>query len=232
MIDTFCSDDAVRRLRPRWRDADFIHLVDLRAALESMVPQLAGSVFDYGCGAMPYQELFARPDLRYAGGDFPANRLASIALRENGSVPAEDASFDAVFSCQVLEHVPDPRQYLRESRRLLRAGGKLLLTTHGVWEYHPVPTDRHRWTHEGLDALLGEEGFEVVVGAAVTGGLRASAQLAQLAIRDRTTWPWVVRGALRLAVNVASSRPTREQLAPWNTVKLPLVLCALAVKAL
>jgi 2-polyprenyl-3-methyl-5-hydroxy-6-metoxy-1,4-benzoquinol methylase len=40
-----------------------------------------------------------------------------------------DASFDTVVSCETVEHVPDPRRALRELARVLRPGGRLLLTT-------------------------------------------------------------------------------------------------------
>ena len=42
------------------------------------------------------------------------------------SIP--DASFDVVIACDVLEHVPSDRAAMRELRRILRAGGKALVT--------------------------------------------------------------------------------------------------------
>ena len=38
------------------------------------------------------------------------------------------ASFDTVFSCETIEHVPDPRQAIRELARVLCPGGRLFLT--------------------------------------------------------------------------------------------------------
>ena len=39
------------------------------------------------------------------------------------------ASFDTVVSCETVEHVPDPRRALGELARVLKPGGRLLLTT-------------------------------------------------------------------------------------------------------
>jgi 2-polyprenyl-3-methyl-5-hydroxy-6-metoxy-1,4-benzoquinol methylase len=41
----------------------------------------------------------------------------------------ESDSFDAVISCETIEHVPDPARAVRELARVLKPGGQLLLTT-------------------------------------------------------------------------------------------------------
>jgi len=37
--------------------------------------------------------------------------------------------FDTIISCETIEHVPDPQRAMNELRRVLRPGGRLLLTT-------------------------------------------------------------------------------------------------------
>lgn len=44
-------------------------------------------------------------------------------------IPAADAAFDTVISCETIEHVVEPMRALREIHRVLRPGGRLLLTT-------------------------------------------------------------------------------------------------------
>src|SRR5262249_60491977 len=65
-----------------------------------------------------------------------------------------DAVFAVVLCTQVLEHGGDPAAAVRELRRVLRPGGCALVSTHGVYPYHPNPDDLWRWTHEGLARLF------------------------------------------------------------------------------
>lgn len=44
------------------------------------------------------------------------------------NIPEPDASFDAIMCIEVLEHVPYPVEALKELTRLLKPGGKLILT--------------------------------------------------------------------------------------------------------
>jgi SAM-dependent methyltransferase len=74
-----------------------------------------------------------------------------------------------VVSFQVLEHVRDLGPYFAEARRVLKPDGRLLLSTHGVWLYHPHPEDHRRWTREGLIAEMAAHGFAVGECAAVAG---------------------------------------------------------------
>lgn len=45
------------------------------------------------------------------------------------AIPHPEACFDTVISCETIEHVPDPRNALCELARVLKPGGRLLLTT-------------------------------------------------------------------------------------------------------
>lgn len=165
----------IDRLSPPRTHHAYRALRGLVAAMEhatSMIDDPA-AVLDYGCGDMPYRPLFVARGATYIGADVPGNSHADLVIVD-GRIPVADASFDVVLSTQVLEHVPDPVAYLAEARRVLRSGGTFLLSTHGVWPYHPHPGDYWRWTREGLVRVVEDAGFTVressgILGPAATG---------------------------------------------------------------
>ena len=166
---------------PRYR----FHTRKLAAQLEALAPDLnvgdGERLLDYGCGHLPYRHLFS-PHVDYVGADIPGNPSAVLELRGDGTIPAADDSFDALLSTQVLEHVADPGVYLNEAFRVLRPGGRMLLSTHGVFIYHPDPVDLWRWTSEGLQHAVQQAGFEVVRFEGVVGLLPTGLQLAHDAV--------------------------------------------------
>ena len=83
-----------------------------------------------------------------------------------------DASFDAVFLMEVLEHVPAPDAALSEVHRVLAPGGRLVLSTPFLLEIHDAPHDYYRFTEYGLRHLL--RGFEQVRVVPRSGPLLAS----------------------------------------------------------
>jgi SAM-dependent methyltransferase len=167
--------DDLRRPK-RWHRLAYI-IEALPACLEELAAELEvgpdARVLDYGCADAPYRRFFPATVV-YVGADLPGNPVATVEIEPDGTVPVADASFDAVLSTQVLEHVEDPALYLRECHRVLRPGGRMLLSTHGLMVYHPDPVDYWRWTCAGLQRAVSEAGFEIdrfegIMGLAATG---------------------------------------------------------------
>lgn len=177
------------RLDPPKSSRIYWHLTKLRETYERLagLAQLEEHtrLLDFGCGNMPYRPLFEQKGLQYLGCDLPGNELADILLQEGGSIPLESRSIDVVLSSQVLEHVLDPGLYLDEACRVLKAGGSLFLTTHGIWQYHPDPRDLWRWTCDGLKSTIEAHGFSVQEMQGIMGPEATALQLWQDAVLPR-----------------------------------------------
>lgn len=198
-------------------------LRELGHAMTEVAAGMSGAaILDYGAGPAPYRALFGGFD-RYVTADLPG-KGADLTI-EGTRVDAEDASFAAVLSTQVLEHVPDPDAYLAEAHRVLAPGGKLLLSTHGIYWYHPSPEDLWRWTGPGLQAQVERCGFRVrevipIVSppaAALTMFFQYFGQAVPRFLRP--AWKWVAQLAIQLTDKLASALvPTDDDAAVFVVV--------------
>ena len=225
---SLADDDYVRRrTQPRYRDIDYLLLTDLYKLMLKFAPHFSGDVFDYGCGGAPYRDLFNRCR-RYVTADVTPGPAVQRLLRQDASTDEADSSYDLVLSTQVLEHVRDSALYLRECHRILRYGGRLLLTTHGMFHEHGCPYDFRRWTARGLADAVVEAGFRIAESGKLTTELRALGQLAHvLAVhlrcdgRPLVHYPLAVCRQLYLrmlmpAVNWFSGRFVSQAIVPGN----------------
>jgi SAM-dependent methyltransferase len=189
------------------------HVRELTAGIARLAGSLrapsACAVLDFGCAEKPYRHLFPQA-ARYVGADLPGNPDADVEIQPDGGLPLDDEGFDVVLSTQVLEHVEDPARHLAESFRVLRPGGELLLTTHGVFVYHPDPVDLWRWTGEGLRRTVEDAGFRVerlegIIGLAATG-----VQLVQDAAWGRISSERLRRAVASVGQGIAAWADRRE----------------------
>jgi 2-polyprenyl-3-methyl-5-hydroxy-6-metoxy-1,4-benzoquinol methylase len=111
--------------------------------LERAGVTVSGRVLDAGCGGGGMPLSLAEECDRVVGIDLAdrfrdaGTRLAAergvrnlaFAQADGLALPFASASFDAVLSHAVIEHVPDATVYLRECARVLRPGGWLYLST-------------------------------------------------------------------------------------------------------
>lgn len=69
-------------------------------------------------------------------------------------LPIRDATVDGIISTAVLEHVEDPARMVAEMYRILRSGGRALVTVPFIQGFHEAPSDFQRYTMRGLDVLF------------------------------------------------------------------------------
>jgi ubiquinone/menaquinone biosynthesis C-methylase UbiE len=69
-----------------------------------------------------------------------------LRLGQAESLPLADASVDAVFANMYLHHVERPAQAIKEMRRLLKPGGRLVITDMDEHNYEFLRTEQYdRW---------------------------------------------------------------------------------------
>lgn len=131
-------------------------------------------ILDAGCGTGGNARFLRRYgqvvgiDLAAEALELGGERLPGVLARGSVlAIPFADASFDLATSFDVLYHraVPDESQALRETRRVLRPGGRLLIRL-PAYEFLRSKHDRavhtrRRYTAGQARALLGANGFAV-----------------------------------------------------------------------
>lgn len=129
-------------------------------------------VLDLGAGAgLVTQMNFRGLAAHVAGIDLDERVMANPFLDEAHlgtaeNLPFQSASFDVVFSDNVLEHLPDPVAAFREVARVLRPGGRFLAKTPNKWHYMPLiarltPHGFHRF-YNRLRGRAGEDTFRTL----------------------------------------------------------------------
>jgi len=117
----------------------------IAAMRAQVVPLAQGRVFELGVGGGLNQPHYDRAKVTSFSGIDPSGKLldyAREAALERGwdadiragigeAIPFEDESFDSVVSTYTLCSVSDQAQALKELRRILKPGGKLLFLEHG-----------------------------------------------------------------------------------------------------
>lgn len=141
-------------------------------ALVRLQDRLKGSVYDLGCGEMPYRDWVLQFADRYVGVDW-SNSLhkikADILADLNEPLPIEDGVADVVLSFSALEHLREPETMVREAHRILKPGGSIVIQVPFMWWVHEAPHDYYRFTRFGLEYLLRKAGFTDIQVDANTG---------------------------------------------------------------
>jgi ubiquinone/menaquinone biosynthesis C-methylase UbiE len=157
-------------------------------------------VLDVGCGEAAFSAALAAAGARPVGIEVAGEPLRRARRRHpelelqlvGAELPFAAASFDAAWAGEVLEHVADGLGLLDELRRVLRPGGRLLITTpdhprrlvlglalrRAAFERHFDPRADHLrfFTPRTLTLLVEDAGFSVERIARRAGAIYAEAE--------------------------------------------------------
>jgi 2-polyprenyl-3-methyl-5-hydroxy-6-metoxy-1,4-benzoquinol methylase len=103
------------------------------------------TVLDIGCGDGPFAQFCAERGAEVIVADIDADKIAALAARlrqistrtvtalvtDANPIPLPDARANKVIAMEVLEHVEDPAQFMRELVRVAKPGAQFLLTVPG-----------------------------------------------------------------------------------------------------
>lgn len=150
----------------------------LLSAYHLAKPFIKGDLLELGCGEGRGVELLAPIADSYIGIDKIKSVIDNLKNKYpdfqfmNGVFPPfpfEDNSFDTIVTFQVIEHVKDDEGFIKEIYRVLKPGGKALITTPNIkMTLSRNPWHEREYTGDELTAL-GKKYFDQVEMKGVAG---------------------------------------------------------------
>lgn len=143
----------------------FAATVQLRAYVAAILEYAHGDLLDCGCGQVPYFGIYRDQVSSIQCLDWPGSPHEIVhadQLRDLGEgLPYSDSTFDTVMLTDVLEHIAEPAQLIREIARVLRPGGRMLCFVPFLYGVHEAPHDFYRYTRYALEMLSAQAGLTV-----------------------------------------------------------------------
>ena len=123
---------------------------------------LNGTVLDLGAGKDYLKNEFLNLSDFWISLDYNI-RSKTIDVQGDGQfLPFPGNLFDTIVSIDVLEHVPDPEKLVSELYRVLKPGGRVILSTPFFFWHHEEPFDFFRFSRYGISTIFERNKFEVI----------------------------------------------------------------------
>jgi len=134
--------------------------------ISELSTQLKGRLLDFGCGEKPYEELFNVTEyigLDYNGEGTTYAKEKVDVFYDGKIIPFSNNYFDSIFSTEVFEHIFNAEEIIPELKRVLKPGGKMLITCPFAFPEHEIPVDFARYSSYGIRNLFEKHGFKTIV---------------------------------------------------------------------
>lgn len=144
-----------------------------------------GKILDFGCGYGEHKNVLEDKQRKIYGFDtdkFALSGQKNVVYASGLDIPFKNNQFDGAICIDVLEHIKDDKKALKELKRVLKKGGKLIITVPNrsfPWTYDPInallrrfnkhiPIGIWSWGHvrlyskKGINSFLNKNGFKII----------------------------------------------------------------------
>ncbi len=123
-----------------------------------------GKVLDIGCGDKPFYSYIKNQIDLYIGIEYPqkhhSNKNIEIFAAAD-KLPIKSHSFSFIIISQVLEHLENPLDALKEINRILINDGRVFVSWPFLYLIHEEPRDFYRFTKYGMTYLAEQAGLTI-----------------------------------------------------------------------
>lgn len=145
------------------------------AALSKIV--LSGSVLDVGGSKKSAYPSLMQGSYTLTTVNIDPKALPDITADLERPLPLPAAGYDVALLINVLEHIYEYRQLLRECVRVLKPDGRMVIVMPFLFPVHPSPRDFWRFTHEALRRECEEAGLQKITIEPLGSGVLAARYL-------------------------------------------------------
>ena len=128
-----------------------------------------GKTLDVGAGDQPYRKMFTNTTQylatntksHYKDQSAALDKYTDVWIKDASELPFENGQMDGVLCFQVLSVVEKPDLFFKEVERILKPGGRFLLTTdflYPTWSSE----DRGRFSKQQLEKIIKKSGLAVL----------------------------------------------------------------------
>lgn len=138
----------IRRLLPT------AHKKLLEREIHAYFEKVTGNALVIGAGIVPYESLLPNASSIYKT---DVERHGDIdKIVDAHKLPFDDSVFDFFIAIEVFEHLQNPILATAEMIRVLRPGGRAVISVPFMFRVHGDPHDFHRFTARGLETLFSD----------------------------------------------------------------------------
>ncbi|MFN3840666.1 MAG: class I SAM-dependent methyltransferase [Cyclobacteriaceae bacterium] len=143
-------------------------MIDITASFyqKALHKYTKGSLADLGCGHVPFYLLYKHLATTITCVDWPnslhKNPHLDVECDLNKPLPIQAETFDTIILSEVLEHIAEPDVLWAEMARMLKSGGKIIVSVPFLYKIHEAPHDYFRYTEFALKNFATKNNLKIV----------------------------------------------------------------------
>lgn len=127
--------------------------------ISNTVQDIAGDILSIGSGRdwdneSRFYRSYFKSQNSYTTSDVQPGKYIDMVIDARNMKSISDDKYDAIFCQGVIEHIDDVPAAISEMTRILKAGGKLIISFAFLQPPHCLPLDFWRFTIPGIQTLL------------------------------------------------------------------------------
>jgi SAM-dependent methyltransferase len=141
-----------------------VSLIFRKFMYSSIIKEFYGKLLDIGCGVGEFLQWYPNSfgiDTNPYLVEYCKKRNLKCFFGSAYKIPFKNETFDCVLCSHLIEHLAKPELAMKEIRRVLRTGGKLIIILPTIKGYKRDKTHVKFWDENNIEKLLKKFNFKI-----------------------------------------------------------------------